>query len=310
MAQPAMTTDKKTLDRPQQAPSTLAVWLLLAAIFAAVQFASLFSPPLLDDVDSAHAQAAQHMVDTGDLITSKINGIRYIEKPPLPYWVVAASYKVFGENTFATHLPNTLAMLGLTWLSWLWARRAWGDRAGLYAGLAVITSIGPFLFTRFIIPEAELSFFLLVALYALITGLEDDRPNRFYAGARSSPSPARCSSCWSPRPGTSSAASTTSIRDTPSAITPPSATSTDSSTSISSTNTFSASSASVTRTTTTNCPASPTGCSISFGFSPGACSCPRLSSPPGRPATTGCSTCATKAAKLSISTSTTPSART
>jgi hypothetical protein len=71
-------------------------------------------------------------------------------------------------------------MLGLAWLAWLWARRAWGSRAGLYAGLAVLTSMGPFLFTRFIIPEAELSLFLLIALYALITGLEDDRPNRFY----------------------------------------------------------------------------------------------------------------------------------
>jgi 4-amino-4-deoxy-L-arabinose transferase-like glycosyltransferase len=180
MAYSAMTTDTKTSNFTSQVPSTMAVWLLFAAIFAAVQIGSLFSPPLLDDVDSAHAQAAQHMVDTGDLITSKINGIRYIEKPPLPYWVVAASYKVFGENTFATHLPNTLAMLGLTWLAWLWARRAWGPRAGLYAGLAVLTSIGPFLFTRFIIPEAELSLFLLIALYALITGLEDDKPNRFY----------------------------------------------------------------------------------------------------------------------------------
>ena len=115
----------------------------------------------MDDVDAAHAQAAQHMAETGDLITSKINGIRYIEKPPLPYWMVAGTYKIFGQNTFATHLPNTLAMLGLTWLAWLWARRAWGPRAGLYAGLAVLTSVGPFLFTRFIIPEAELSLFLL-----------------------------------------------------------------------------------------------------------------------------------------------------
>lgn len=177
---PDMRFDQTTLHRPQKTPSTMAVCLLFAAIFAAVQFASLFSPPLLDDVDAAHAQAAQGMADTGDLITSKINGIRYIEKPPLPYWIVAGSYKLFGENTFATHLPNSLSMLGLCWLSWLWARRAWGPRAGLYAGLAVLTSIGPFLFTRFIIPEVELSFFLLIALYALITGLEDDRPNRFY----------------------------------------------------------------------------------------------------------------------------------
>jgi 4-amino-4-deoxy-L-arabinose transferase-like glycosyltransferase len=169
-----------TFDRPRQAPSVRTVWLLFAAIFITVYFASLFSPPLLDDVDAAHAQAAQHMAQTGDLITSKINGIRYIEKPPLPYWLVAGMYRIFGQNTFATHLPNALAMLGLTWLAWLWARRAWGDRAGFYAGLGVLTSVGCFLFTRFIIPEAILAFFLLLALYALIASLEDGRPALIY----------------------------------------------------------------------------------------------------------------------------------
>ena len=180
MTHASMTNETKTRNRPQQGPSTLATWLLLAAIFATVQFASLFTPPLMDDVDASHAQAAQHFAESGDWVTAQINGIRYIEKPPLPYWIVAVSYLVFGENTFATHLPNSLAMLGLTWLAWLWARRAWGDRAGLYAGLGVLTSIGPFLFTRFIIPEAELSLFLLIALYGLITGLESNRPARFY----------------------------------------------------------------------------------------------------------------------------------
>ena len=165
-----------TIDRSRQAPTVRTVWLLFAVIFVTVYFASLFSPPLLDDVDAAHAQAAQHMALSGDLITSKINGIRYIEKPPLPYWLVAGMYRIFGQNTFATHLPNALAMLGLTWLAWLWARRAWGDRAGFYAGLGVLTSVGCFLFTRFIIPEAILAFFLLLALYALIASLEDDRP--------------------------------------------------------------------------------------------------------------------------------------
>src|SRR5271157_259821 len=170
----------RTHHRPHSEPSTLATWLLFAAIFIAVQFASLFTPPLMDDVDASHAQAAQHMAETGNLITSKINGIRYIEKPPLPYWLVAGAYRLFGENAFSTHMPNALAMLGLVWLSWFWARRVWGARAGLYAGLGVLTSIGPFLFTRFIIPESYLSLFLLIALYGLITGLELGRPNRFY----------------------------------------------------------------------------------------------------------------------------------
>jgi len=166
--------------RPTGVPSVRTVWLLFTAIWFAVYFASLFSPPVLDDVDASHAQAAQGIAETGNLITPMTDGIRYIEKPPLPYWLVAAMYKVFGENTFATHLPNALAMLGLAWLAWKWARRAWGDRAGLYAGLGVLASVGPFLFTRFIIPEAILGFFLLLSFYALITGLELNEPWRFY----------------------------------------------------------------------------------------------------------------------------------
>ncbi len=165
---------------PRQGPSTLTAWLILAAIFAAVQLGSLFTPPLLDDADASHAQAAQHMAESGDWVTLKVDGIRYLEKPPLPYWMDAVLYRLFGENVFATHLPNSLAILGIAWLAWLWARRAWGPRAGFYAALGVLTSIGPFLFTRFGIPEALLSFFLLLALYSFITGLESRRPIRFY----------------------------------------------------------------------------------------------------------------------------------
>ncbi len=145
-----------------------------------MQLGSLFTPPLLDDADASHAQAAQHMAETGDWVTLKVDGIRYLEKPPLPYWMDAVLYRIFGENVFATHLPNSLAILGIAWLAWLWARRAWGPRAGFYAALGVLTSIGPFLFTRFGIPEALLSFFLLLALYSFITGLESRRPIRFY----------------------------------------------------------------------------------------------------------------------------------
>ena len=120
------------------------------------------------------------MAETGDLVTLQVNGIRYLEKPPLPYWIVAGLYRVIGENAFATRVPNALAVLGCAWLAWLWCRRAWGDRAGLYAALGTLTSCGPFFYTRFFIPEALLSFLLLLALYCLLTGIEGRRPERLY----------------------------------------------------------------------------------------------------------------------------------
>jgi 4-amino-4-deoxy-L-arabinose transferase-like glycosyltransferase len=158
----------------------LAVWILLVAVFAAIYLSALHTPSLLDDADASHAQAAAHMAETGDLVTLKENGIRYLEKAPLPYWIVAGFYRVLGENSYATHLPNALAVLGCAWLAWLWSCRAWGNRAGLYAGLGTLTACGPFLYTRFFIPEALLSFLLLLALYCLLTGLESSRPGRFY----------------------------------------------------------------------------------------------------------------------------------
>ena len=173
--------DKLTRDNPaRSSPSAFAAWTLLLAIFAAVHFVALFRPPLLDDADASHAEAAQNIAESGDWITLKVDGIRYLEKPPLPYWLAAGLYKIVGQNVFATHLPNTLAILGCAWLAWLWGRRGWGDRAGFYAALGVLTSIGPFLYTRFAIPEALLTFLLLFALYSFLTGLESRRPIRFY----------------------------------------------------------------------------------------------------------------------------------
>ena len=78
-------------------------WTLLLLVFAAVHVAALFAPPLLDDADATHAIAAQHMARSGDRVTLKLDGIRYLEKPPLPYWLAAADYHLFGYNVFATH---------------------------------------------------------------------------------------------------------------------------------------------------------------------------------------------------------------
>ncbi|MGC2161399.1 MAG: glycosyltransferase family 39 protein [Silvibacterium sp.] len=155
-------------------------WTLLLLVFLAVHFVALFSPSLLDDADATHAQAAQHISTSGDWVTLYVDGIRYLEKPPLPYWLAAIDYHIFGYNVFATHLPISLGVLACAILAWFWGRRAYGDRAAFYAALAILTSIGVFLWTRFFIPESLLTFFLALALYCFLTGLEDRKAWRFY----------------------------------------------------------------------------------------------------------------------------------
>ena len=156
-------------------------WWLVILLFLLVWAGSAFSPGLQDDADSTHAEAAREMFVTGDYVTLHVNGIRYLEKAPLPYWLVAGSYHVFGVNEFATHLPTLLAIFGLMMLAMLWAKRAFGERAGIYAGLFVCTTAGYFLFTRILIPEAILSFFIALSLYWFLTGLEQSQESwRFY----------------------------------------------------------------------------------------------------------------------------------
>ena len=138
---------------------------------------------LLDDADSTHAEAAREMFVSGDYVTLHVNGVRYLEKAPLPYWLVAICYHIFGVNEFATRLPMALSVLLLGVLAVVWGRRAFGERAGIYAGLFVYTSAGVFLFTRILIPDVLLSLLIAASLYFFLTAVEPNgRAWRWYAG--------------------------------------------------------------------------------------------------------------------------------
>ena len=152
-------------------------------LFAAVYLGSVFTPPLLDDADSTHAEAAREMFVSGDYVTLHINGVRYLEKAPLPYWLVAVCYHVFGVNEFATRLPMALAVGLLGLLAVVWGKRAFGERSGIYAGLFVCTAAGVFLFTRVFIPDVLLSLLVAASLYFFISGLQARAQAwRWYAG--------------------------------------------------------------------------------------------------------------------------------
>jgi len=167
-------TTTPTAAIPQHATersSHMRVLSLLGVLWLALFFTSMFAPPVLDDADGTHANAARQMALSGDWVTLRVNNVRYLEKAPLPYWIVAASLRLFGVNAFAAHLPQALCVLCLMLLGVRWAREAFGERAALYTGLGVLTSAGVFLFTRVFIPDVLLSLLLACALYCLLQSL-------------------------------------------------------------------------------------------------------------------------------------------
>jgi len=137
----------------------LALWIVFYASF------TLFTPPLLDDADSVHAEVAREMLLRHDLVTLYANGIRYLEKAPLLYWSMAASFKLFGVSAAAARFPLALTVLALAFAVESFARHAFRNaRAGLYATLILLSSFGVFLFTRINLPDAMLCLWLTLAL--------------------------------------------------------------------------------------------------------------------------------------------------
>jgi 4-amino-4-deoxy-L-arabinose transferase-like glycosyltransferase len=149
------------------------LWLLLYASF------TLFSPPLLDDADSVHSEVAREMVARQDWITLYANGIRYLEKAPLMYWSMAASFTVFGPQDWAARLPLALATLALLLVVYATGRRMFAsDIAGFYAALILLTSFGIFIYTRIIIPDVIVCMWLSLAMLLFWMSLEQPQPSR------------------------------------------------------------------------------------------------------------------------------------
>lgn len=136
----------------------------------------------MDDVDAVQAQIARNMLTSGDWVTARLDGVVYLEKPPLIYWLIAASYKIFGIHDWAARIPMALASLAVCWVTTAFGIWAFGRRAGFYAGLCVATCVGLFLFTRILIPDVMLTFTTGLAMWAFLRTLDEKELHpRFWA---------------------------------------------------------------------------------------------------------------------------------
>jgi len=136
------------------------------------------SPPgLMDDVDAVQAQIARNMLTSGDWVIARLDGVPYLEKSPLIYWLIAISYRIFGVHDWAARLPVALAAILLAWMTWRYGRWAFGAIAGFYAGLAVATCVGLFLFTRIQIPDVMLTVCVCVAFWSFQRALDEQEPH-------------------------------------------------------------------------------------------------------------------------------------
>jgi hypothetical protein len=114
------------------------------------------------------------MLESGDWVTARLNGVAYLEKAPLIYWMIAASFGVFGVHDWAARIPIALSTMLLCWLVSRMGAWAFGERAGLWAGLSLASCCGLWLFTRILIPDVVLTLAATLAMWAMLRALEEN----------------------------------------------------------------------------------------------------------------------------------------
>jgi 4-amino-4-deoxy-L-arabinose transferase-like glycosyltransferase len=154
---------------------------LLICLATLIYLGSAFQPALLDDADAANAATAREMLERDDWVTMHMNGVRFLEKAPLMYWAIAASYKLFGVSTFTARLPLAIATILLVVVVYFFGRWMSGERAGFYAGLSLCVGVGTYLFTRVLIFEVIVTLWITLAIFIFTKVYYDDwKPHWIY----------------------------------------------------------------------------------------------------------------------------------
>jgi hypothetical protein len=128
----------------------------------------------MDDVDAVHAQSGYNMLVSGDWVTSRLDGVPNLEKPPLHYWTMGVAFAIFGKHDWAARIPVALAAIALCLVTAWFAAWAFDRQAGFFAGLSMSTCIGLWLFTRPLLPDALQTLTIALSLWAFLRILDDE----------------------------------------------------------------------------------------------------------------------------------------
>src|SRR2546422_647308 len=161
----------------------LAACLGLSAVLA---FYQLGERPLSSPAEARYALIARAMLDDGDWVQPRLNGVRYYEKPPLLYWSVAASYRLFGQTEGASRVPSAAAYVATVAVTFFLARELLGAATAPLAALVFATSAGPFLYWPVLFSDTLFVLWLAVSLLGLVVVARGQRgllgPLLFWGG--------------------------------------------------------------------------------------------------------------------------------
>jgi hypothetical protein len=138
--------------------------------------------PFDDPGEGMHAEIARELLAAGPALPLTLGGVVYLDKPPLLYALLAVAFSVAGPSESAARCVSAFAaLLAVGATAWLGARLV-DARTGLVAGLALLGSLGFFVYGRYVRPDALFVAALALGFALALSGLMDRRPPRVTAG--------------------------------------------------------------------------------------------------------------------------------
>ena len=157
------------LDPP---PTRHALFIFLLALAALLHFATIGWGDLYSETEGQYAGAAREMLHAQQWLFPTNDGIPRLQKPPLLYWLIIASYKLFGINAAAARLPIAASIVATVALTFLIGERLTDYWSGFLAGLIYLCSSGTFLLGRIIMPEPLFAAFIAGAIFCGVCGYQ------------------------------------------------------------------------------------------------------------------------------------------
>ena len=176
-------TIEETFLRPQALPpppTRHALFAILIVLAALLHLGTIGIGDLYSETEGQYAAAAREMIQTGQYFLPTNDSIPRLQKPPLLYWLIIASYKLFGVHTAATRVPIALAVVATVIFTFLIGERLADYWRGLAAGLIYLTLSGTFIFGRIVMPEPLFSAFFSGAIYCGLAGFQQRRQRRIW----------------------------------------------------------------------------------------------------------------------------------
>lgn len=153
---------------PRRFPFTGAFLAILVVLLAGAMLAWAMRDLPLSRSEAMYALIPKEMLAAGTWLTPTLNGARYLDKPPLLYWLNLLAYKLLGVSEGAARIPTLLVGVGEVGLIYLLGRALLGARPALLGALVLLTSVGFFILHLQLLTDHLVTLTLTAALYVMV----------------------------------------------------------------------------------------------------------------------------------------------